>query len=117
VSGQALVGTRRVRELRHAIGDARIWPFETGARLPAREDARVLFAEIYPSLFHVRDRTSEHVHDKLQVEAAARSHVSGEERRAVWRSAPGARSAARLAHWQGRMRRIFTFVALLPGAA
>jgi hypothetical protein len=72
VGGQALVGIPRVRELRAAISDARIWPFETGARLPPREEARVVLAEIYPSLFHVRDRATEIVHDRLQVEAAAR---------------------------------------------
>ncbi len=71
VGSQALVGIPRVRELRQTIAGARIWPFETGARLPARVEAPVLLAEIYPSLFYVRDSASDHVHDKLQVEATA----------------------------------------------
>lgn len=32
--------------------DARIWPFETGATLPDRQQARVVCAEIYPSLLY-----------------------------------------------------------------
>jgi hypothetical protein len=72
VGGQALVGIPRVLALRDAIPDARVWPFETGARCPERAEARVVLAEIYPSLFHVRERASPEPHDKLQVEAAVR---------------------------------------------
>lgn len=70
VGGQALVGIPRVRELRAALGDARVWPFETGASLPDRTEARVILTEVYPSLFHTRAPDSLEVHDKLQVEAA-----------------------------------------------
>ncbi len=72
VGGQALMGIPRVRELRRAFSDARVWPFETGAALPERAEARVVFAEIYPSLFHTRVMDSLDVHDKLQVEAAVK---------------------------------------------
>jgi hypothetical protein len=72
VGGQALVGIPRVLAFRDGMADARIWPFETGPVLPPAAGGRVIIAEIYPSLFHVRDRLSPQVHDKLQVEAAAR---------------------------------------------
>jgi hypothetical protein len=71
VGGQALVGIPRLLALRDALDDARIWPFETGARCPDRADARVVLAEIYPSRFCPRDPTSPEVHDRLQVEATA----------------------------------------------
>ena len=76
VGGQALVGLPRLLALRDALPDARVWPFETGARCPARDEARVVLAEIYPSLFHARDRASPEVHDKLQVLAAARGFAA-----------------------------------------
>jgi len=69
VGGQALVGIPRMCQLRAALNDARVWPFETGAALPDRSEARVVMAEIYPSLFHTRVPGSADVHDKLQVEA------------------------------------------------
>lgn len=72
VGGQALVGIPRVLALREAFPDARVWPFETGPVLPPRSEARIVLTEIYPSLFHVRDAATGEVHDKLQVEAAAR---------------------------------------------
>lgn len=70
VGGQALVGIPHVARLRRALPDARIWPFETGARLPARRDARIVLAEIYPS-FHYRRRHDGEVHDRQQVIATA----------------------------------------------
>jgi len=66
VGGQALVGIPHVARLREALPDARVWPFETGARLPPRGDAGIVLAEVYPSLFHVRQHGGE-VHDRLQV--------------------------------------------------
>jgi hypothetical protein len=72
VGGQALVGIPRVRELRAAFDDARVWPFESGASLPDRTQARVVLTEIYPSLFHTRAPGSLEVHDKLQVETTVR---------------------------------------------
>jgi hypothetical protein len=76
VGGQALVGIPRVHELRAAFRDARVWPFETGASLPERSGARVIMAEIYPSLFHTRVPGSAQVHDELQVEATAARFAS-----------------------------------------
>jgi hypothetical protein len=76
VGGQALVGIPRLHALREALAEAQVWPFETGARCPEREEARVVFAEIYPSIFHVRDPAATEVHDRLQVEAAARSFAA-----------------------------------------
>ncbi len=72
VGGQALVGIPHVARLREALPDARVWPFETGATLPARGDARIVLAEVYPSMFHVRRQGAE-VHDRLQVIATARA--------------------------------------------
>ena len=71
VGGQALVGIPHVARLRKALPDARIWPFETGALLPARGDARIVLAEVYPSLFYARQDGAE-VHDRQQVIATAR---------------------------------------------
>lgn len=73
VGSQALVGIPRVARLRAQHGDARIWPFETGARLPSRSEARVVLAEIYPSLFYTRDKSKSGVHDLEQVVATARA--------------------------------------------
>jgi hypothetical protein len=73
VGGQALVGIPHASRLRAQHRDARVWPFETGARLPSRTDARVVIAEIYPSLFHTREKTKTDVHDRLQVIATARA--------------------------------------------
>jgi hypothetical protein len=70
VGGQALVGVPHVSRLREDFPDARVWPFETGARLPSRRDARIVLAEVYPSLFHVRQHGAE-VHDRLQVLSTA----------------------------------------------
>lgn len=72
VGSQALLGIPRVLALRDALPDARIWPFETGAVLPRRDAARVVLAEIYPSLFHARATLEAGVHDELQVVATAR---------------------------------------------
>jgi precorrin-8X/cobalt-precorrin-8 methylmutase len=73
VGGQALVGIPHVSRLRAQHEDARVWPFETGARLPSRAEARVVLAEIYPSLFHTREKTGTDVHDRLQVIATAKA--------------------------------------------
>jgi hypothetical protein len=73
VGGQALVGIPHVSRLRAQHEDARVWPFETGARLPSRAEARVVLAEIYPSLFHTREKTKTDVHDRLQVIATAKA--------------------------------------------
>ncbi len=70
VGGQALVGIPHVARLRDALPDARVWPFETGAMVPARVDARIVLAEVYPSLFHTRQHGGE-VHDRLQVKSTA----------------------------------------------
>ena len=70
VGGQALVGIPHVARLREALPDARVWPFETGARLPPPRDARIVLAEVYPSLFHARQRGVE-VHDRRQVISTA----------------------------------------------
>jgi precorrin-8X/cobalt-precorrin-8 methylmutase len=95
VGGQALVGIPHVARLREAIPEARVWPFETGARLPPRGAARVVLAEVYPSLFHVR-RPGAEVHDRLQVIATARAfaRLDAEGRLAAAFGVPGADPAA-----------------------
>jgi len=64
------VGIPHVARLREALPDARVWPFETGAKLPPPRDARIVLAEVYPSLFHARQRGVE-VHDRRQVISTA----------------------------------------------
>jgi hypothetical protein len=71
VGSQALTGIPVVRELRgnSAWADrARIWPFETGLSLP--EDARIVFAEVWPSWWSVR-RDLGPPNDKAQVRTVA----------------------------------------------
>lgn len=73
VGSQALTGIPRVREVRDAprlAGISRIWPFETGlADDPA---ARIVLAEVYPSLFGA-DSIDGLPKDAGQVTATARS--------------------------------------------
>lgn len=55
VGSQALTGIPVVRALRHDrrwASIARVWPFETGLGLP--DDARVVFAEVWPSWWKLR---------------------------------------------------------------
>jgi hypothetical protein len=71
VGSQALTGIPVVRELRNhwAWADrARIWPFETGLSLP--EDARIVFAEVWPSWWKVRAELGP-PNDKAQVRTVA----------------------------------------------
>jgi precorrin-8X/cobalt-precorrin-8 methylmutase len=72
VGSQALTGIPVVRELRDDprwIDRARIWPFETGLSAPA--DPRLVFAEIYPSLWSVL-RSADEAKDAAQVRSVAR---------------------------------------------
>lgn len=67
VGGQVLVGLAALERLRRALGDlAEIWPFETGW---SGGSARVVIAEIYPSLLAPDPR--ETVKDAGQVRAVA----------------------------------------------
>jgi precorrin-8X/cobalt-precorrin-8 methylmutase len=71
VGSQALTGIPVVRELRNdaAWADrARIWPFETGLSLP--EEARIVFAEVWPSWWKVRSELGP-PNDKAQVRTVA----------------------------------------------
>jgi hypothetical protein len=70
VGGQALVGIPHLARLREAFPDSRVWPFETGTVLPPRTKARIVVAEVYPTMFHLR-RGGAEVHDRLQVIATA----------------------------------------------
>ncbi|WP_201216612.1 cobalamin biosynthesis protein, partial [Rhodospirillum rubrum] len=73
VGGQTLVGLPRLWRLRNhpwLAGSLRIWPFETGLRLPD-PSARVVVAEVYPSLVARRAAEGEVV-DETQVKALAR---------------------------------------------
>ncbi len=73
VGSQALTGIPVVRALRDDprwSEVARVWPFETGLRVP--EDARVVFAEVYPSLWKKRwEHSEERPKDKVQVRGVA----------------------------------------------
>ena len=74
VGGQALTGIPVVRSLRdnpRLAAVARVWPFETGLRTPL--DARLVFAEVYPSLWKDRWRQAvDQPKDKAQVRGVAR---------------------------------------------
>ncbi len=72
VGGQALTGIPVVRALRDDprwIGQARIWPFETGLQAPV--DGSLVIAEVYPSLWAVSPVAGE-PKDAAQVRAVAR---------------------------------------------
>ena len=72
VGGQALTGIPVVRALRDDPrwrAEARIWPFETG--LAAPDGARIVFAEIYPSLWPAAPEPDE-PKDRAQVRAVVR---------------------------------------------
>lgn len=72
VGGQALTGLPVVRALRDDPRwreEARVWPLETGLTVP--EDARAVFAEIYPSLWRVAPEPGE-PKDRAQVREVVR---------------------------------------------
>jgi precorrin-8X/cobalt-precorrin-8 methylmutase len=81
VGSQTLLGIAHLHALRHHpwLADvARVWPFETGLRAlerPGPGGWRVLFAEIYPSIFDSRAIAHE-VKDARQVQAVI-EHLSG----------------------------------------
>lgn len=64
VGAQSIMGIAALMRLRRAL-DARLWPFE-----PA-EDARVVFAEVWPALLG-RPPAAEAIPDRWQVQALAR---------------------------------------------
>ncbi|MGH7046656.1 MAG: hypothetical protein ACREE2_09765 [Stellaceae bacterium] len=73
VGGQALTGipvARALRDDRRWPGEAQVWPFETGLRVPAAT-ARIVIAEIYPSLWVVSPGADE-PKDRAQVRTVAR---------------------------------------------
>jgi precorrin-8X/cobalt-precorrin-8 methylmutase len=72
VGGQALTGIPVARALRDDPRwrrDARVWPFETGVRAP--REARIVMAEVYPSLWAVKPEADE-AKDAAQVRTVAR---------------------------------------------
>jgi precorrin-8X/cobalt-precorrin-8 methylmutase len=74
VGGQVLTGIPVVHALRNdnrLSEHARIWPFETGLRAPT--DARIVFAEVWPSFFREWKTTKEpnEVNDRAQVRHVA----------------------------------------------
>jgi hypothetical protein len=75
VGSQALTGIPIVRALRDDprwVAQARIWPFETGLCLP--DDARIVFAEVWPSWWREWKTGQEpgEVNDRAQVRYVAR---------------------------------------------
>ncbi len=71
VGSQALTGIPVVHRLRQGTRGAQTWPFETGARLPSRAEARVVLCEVYPSRGFVFDEHAPEVKDAQQVRSAA----------------------------------------------
>lgn len=78
VGSQALTGIPVVHRLRQNTPGARVWPFETGARLPPRDEARVVLCEIYPTLGFEFDHEDLRVRDEQQVLAAASTFAAGD---------------------------------------
>jgi precorrin-8X/cobalt-precorrin-8 methylmutase len=83
VGSQALTGIPIVRRLRDEPAlapHAKVWPFETGLRPPAKtaDTPRVVFTEIYPSLVANEPRSGE-VKDSAQVRAIARHFACHDE--------------------------------------
>lgn len=79
---QALLGIPYLARLRDdpaLAGVSRVWPFETGPRIPPREGGgRVIHAEVYPSLVASEPRPGE-AKDSAQVRALAR-HFAARDR-------------------------------------
>jgi len=72
VGGQVLTGipvVRTLRDDRRWADRARIWPFETGLGLP--DDARIIFAEVWPSWWKVCPKLGP-PNDRAQVRTVAR---------------------------------------------
>ncbi len=70
VGSQVLVGIPRIAAFRRSLeGEAVVWPFETGLRAPG--DARVVIAEVYPTLAKFEPEAGR-VKDAQQVESLAK---------------------------------------------
>jgi hypothetical protein len=90
VGGQVLTGLPVVRALRDDprwAAQARIWPFETGLGLP--DDARIVFAEVWPSWWKACARLGP-PNDKAQVRTVARLFAAADRagRLAGWFAPP-----------------------------
>jgi molybdopterin molybdotransferase len=79
VGGQSIVGLAALAALRRRHPDLAVWPQETGFALPG---ARIVLAEIYPSLF---PRAGDDIPDRAQVVATARALRAAP---ATWFTAP-----------------------------
>lgn len=74
VGSQALVGIPRLHELRfdpELCAVSKIWPFETGFKLPSRGEVAIVHAEIWPSLVDF-DHEPHPIKDARQVMALAK---------------------------------------------
>lgn len=82
VGSQTLLGVpilARLRDDNDLRGLSTIWPFETGCELPPRrQEPRIIFAEIYPSMVKLPEQLDGRVKDSAQVEAIAR-HLAGHD--------------------------------------
>jgi hypothetical protein len=97
VGGQALTGIPVVRALRDDprwAAHARIWPFETGLGLS--DDARIIFAEVWPSWWKVRCEPDE-PKDRAQVRTVAAIFAEGDRagQLASWFAPPVGQAEAR----------------------
>ncbi|UWQ21409.1 molybdopterin-binding protein [Jannaschia sp. W003] len=95
VGGQTLVGLPALARLRRTHPDLAVWPQQTGFAVP---DARIVLAEIYPSLFD--DMPHDHpIRDARQVAATAAALRAMPD---AWFTAPAAvPDAARVAREEG----------------
>lgn len=82
VGSQTLVGIPVLDFLRHhppLASAARIWPFETGLRVPARQGgAQIVLGEIYPSSIKVEPAPGQ-VKDEAQVQALSQCFAQWDE--------------------------------------
>jgi precorrin-8X/cobalt-precorrin-8 methylmutase len=91
------MGIPVVRALRDALPLSRVWPFETGLGVPSPGDARVVLAEVYPSLLRVNVPDSA-VRDAVQVESVAREFARLDASGALAILLAGPRVSARARH-------------------
>ncbi len=78
VGSQSLLGIPHVHALRHALPDARIWPYETGLQTLGAEElegVQTVIAEVYPSSLDITPETGETL-DRAQVRQMAMHYAA-----------------------------------------
>ena len=111
VGSQSLMGCAALARLCRRWPEARVWPQETGFEVP---DARVVVAEIYPSLFPLAPHAVKDAGQVLATAAALRAAPD------TWWTEPGAVASRAVAAEEGWILGVLppaSCFALPPGAA